>query len=130
MTRKARRAGDLGLGGPDLDHAQNAEDPFEAASQSERRIVERVQNGGFAVALSGGGHRATLAAIGALLALVDRRLNHDVLQITSVSGGSITNAHIAQRCDFDRLEPGTSTIPRPTSPVLSSRKVRSRAGGS
>jgi hypothetical protein len=78
---------------------------LEKASQSERLIAERIQRGGFAVALSGGGHRATLAAIGALLALVDRRLNRQVMQIASISGGSIANAYFAQRCDFDALEP-------------------------
>lgn len=59
-----------------------------------------------ALALSGGGHRATLFAMGALLALVDRGLNRRVVQIASVSGGSITNAFVAQRCDFNKLEPG------------------------
>ena len=62
--------------------------------------------GEFAVALSGGGHRATLFAIGALMALVDRGLNRHVVQISSVSGGSIANAFVAQRCRFDRLGPG------------------------
>ena len=64
------------------------------------------QPGEFAVALSGGGHRATLFAIGALMALVDRGLNRRVVQISSVSGGSIANAFVAQRCHFDRLGPG------------------------
>src|SRR5262245_25025768 len=59
-----------------------------------------------ALALSGGGHRATLFAMGALLALVDRGLNKRVVQISSVSGGSITNAFLAQRCDFNKLAPG------------------------
>lgn len=62
--------------------------------------------GEFAVALSGGGHRATLFAIGALMALVDRGLNRRVVQISSVSGGSIANAFVAQRCRFDRIGPG------------------------
>ena len=63
-------------------------------------------NGQLAVALSGGGHRATLFALGALLALVDRGLNRRVAQISSVSGGSIANAFVAQRCHFDQLGPG------------------------
>ena len=62
--------------------------------------------GHLAIALSGGGHRATLFAVGALLALVDRGLNRDVAQISSVSGGSIANAFVAQRCHFDQLGPG------------------------
>jgi hypothetical protein len=77
-----------------------------AASASERHLQTELHRGGFAVALSGGGHRATLAAIGTLLALVDRRLNRQVLQIASISGGSITNAVVAQRCAFEALEPG------------------------
>ncbi|MET0144332.1 MAG: hypothetical protein ABW328_06050 [Ilumatobacteraceae bacterium] len=63
-------------------------------------------HGDFAVALSGGGHRATLFSIGALMALVDRGLNAGVVQISSVSGGSIANAFVAQRCRFDVLAPG------------------------
>jgi hypothetical protein len=59
-----------------------------------------------AIALSGGGHRATLFTLGALMAVVDRGLNRHVTQIASVSGGSITNAFIAQRCEFAELEPG------------------------
>ena len=45
-----------------------------------------------AVSLSGGGHRATLYALGSLLALVDRGLNRRIVQVSSVSGGSILNA--------------------------------------
>lgn len=52
------------------------------------------------LALSGGGHRATLAAIGSMLALVDGGLNADVHWITSVSGGSIANAFVSTRCGF------------------------------
>ncbi len=49
------------------------------------------------VALSGGGHRATLFGLGALLALVDLRINRRTTQIASVSGGSIANAFVALR---------------------------------
>jgi hypothetical protein len=73
---------------------------------SVQRIKDRIRAGGFGVALSGGGHRATLMTLGALLALVDRGLNQKVLQIASVSGGSITNAFVAQRCDYGSLSPG------------------------
>jgi hypothetical protein len=82
------------------------EDYTRDASASEERLREEVQQGGFSVALSGGGHRATLATLGALLALVDRRLNRKVLQIASISGGSITNAFVSQRCALEELEPG------------------------
>jgi predicted acylesterase/phospholipase RssA len=53
-----------------------------------------------AIALSGGGHRATIFALGVLLYLVDTGLNRRVSYISSVSGGSIANAFVAQRCDF------------------------------
>ena len=66
----------------------------------------RISEGGFAVALSGGGHRATLATLGALMAIVDRGLGPRVLQVASVSGGSITNAFVAQRVRLEALGPG------------------------
>jgi predicted acylesterase/phospholipase RssA len=47
------------------------------------------------LALSGGGHRATIFNLGALLYLVDSGKNRDVQTITSVSGGSITNAYLS-----------------------------------
>jgi predicted acylesterase/phospholipase RssA len=53
-----------------------------------------------AVALSGGGHRASLFGLGVLLALVDLGLNRLVTQIVSVSGGSITNAYVGLRGNF------------------------------
>lgn len=56
------------------------------------------------IALSGGGHRATLFTLGALLYLVDSRANLRVSSIASVSGGSITNGYVAQECDFGTVE--------------------------
>lgn len=47
------------------------------------------------LALSGGGHRATVFSLGALLYLVDSSRNRDVQTITSVSGGSLTNAYLS-----------------------------------
>src|SRR6266700_1053495 len=91
------------------------------ASASEQALRDRIRAGGFAVALSGGGHRATLATLGALLAIVDRGLGPKVIQVASVSGGSISNAFVAQRCRLEELGPGemddvaaelTSTIVR------------------
>jgi predicted acylesterase/phospholipase RssA len=52
------------------------------------------------VALSGGGHRATLFGLGALLYLARAQQNRRVSQITSVSGGSITNGFVAQTVNF------------------------------
>jgi predicted acylesterase/phospholipase RssA len=54
------------------------------------------------VALSGGGLRASAYALGALLYIVHSGLNVKVKNISSVSGGSITNAFVACECDFSR----------------------------
>jgi Patatin-like phospholipase len=76
---------------------------------------------GISVALSGGGHRAALFAVGALMGLVDAGVNQRVRVIASVSGGSITNGLLAKRGDFARatpeslsawLAPGVATFDR------------------
>lgn len=46
------------------------------------------------VAISGGGHRAALYGLGVLLYLADTDKNGSVSSISSVSGGSITNAYV------------------------------------
>lgn len=56
--------------------------------------------GGISVSLSGGGHRAALFGLGALLYLADAGKNKEVTSIASVSGGSLTNGHLAQTLDF------------------------------
>ena len=45
------------------------------------------------LAISGGGHRAAVFGLGVLLYLADVQANRDVVSISSVSGGSIANAH-------------------------------------
>jgi predicted acylesterase/phospholipase RssA len=55
------------------------------------------------ISLSGGGHRATLFALGALLAIVDLGRNSDVNWINSVSGGSIANAYVAANCEYSAV---------------------------
>src|SRR5947208_1232989 len=62
-------------------------------------------HGGVSLALSGGGHRASLFALGALLYLVDAKKNAFVDSIASVSGGSLTNGFIAQTGDFRTASP-------------------------
>ena len=59
---------------------------------------------GVSISLSGGGHRAALFALGALLYLTDAGKNGAVSSIASVSGGSLTNAHLAQTLDFQSAE--------------------------
>ena len=77
-----------------------------------------------AIALSGGGYRATLLAVGALLAIVDRGLNASTTVISSVSGGSITNAVVAAQTDFRALRPGDlDEIARKVADATTSRKV-------
>lgn len=53
-----------------------------------------------AVSLSGGGHRATLFVLGALMYLVDAKVNAHVTSIASVSGGSLTNGFVGQTLNF------------------------------
>jgi predicted acylesterase/phospholipase RssA len=53
-----------------------------------------------AVALSGGGHRACVFALGALLYLREAGLGADVTSVASVSGGSLANATVGSRLDF------------------------------
>ncbi|WP_198535977.1 MULTISPECIES: patatin-like phospholipase family protein [Pseudofrankia] len=62
----------------------------------------------FAVALSGGGFRAMLSALGVLRFLADAGLLRDVRFVSSASGGSVTNGMLATR--WTRLrERGFST---------------------
>lgn len=56
------------------------------------------------VALSGGGHRATVFGLGALLALVDEGLNQQVTSISSVSGGSIANGVVMTGPDYSTVD--------------------------
>jgi hypothetical protein len=55
-----------------------------------------------AVSLSGGGHRATLFVLGALMYLVDAKASANVTSIASVSGGSLTNGMVGQTLNFRR----------------------------
>jgi Patatin-like phospholipase len=54
----------------------------------------------WSIALSGGGHRATLFGLGALLYCADAGVNRDVTSIASVSGGSIANAYVGTNVDY------------------------------
>ena len=57
-----------------------------------------------AVSVSGGGHRATLFALGALMYLVDAGVNTRVTSIASVSGGSLTNGLVGQEVNFRQTD--------------------------
>src|SRR5262245_12087806 len=69
-----------------------------------------------AVTLSGGGHRATLFGLGALMYLVDARANTNVTSIASVSGGSLTNGFVGQTVNF-RNSDGVEFRQRVASPL-------------
>jgi predicted acylesterase/phospholipase RssA len=74
------------------------------------------------VALSGGGHRAALFALGVLTYLADAGKNRQVTSIASVSGGSLTNGYLAQRMDFRALSgPQFEHKVRPLAAALASR---------
>ena len=66
------------------------------ASEAPQPGAER----SLAVTLSGGGHRATLFGLGALMYLADAQANKHVTSIASVSGGSLTNGFVGQALDF------------------------------
>ncbi len=69
-----------------------------------------------AVSLSGGGHRATLFVLGALMYLVDAKANLHVTSIASVSGGSLTNGFVGQTLNF-RETNGSEFRQRVASPL-------------
>jgi hypothetical protein len=69
------------------------------------------------VALSGGGHRASLFAAGVLQYLADAGVNRDVSSIASVSGGSLTNAFVGQQLDFRSVD-GPTFQAQVTGPLL------------
>ena len=56
------------------------------------------------IAISGGGHRATVFGLGALLAVVDMDLNGQVTSISSVSGGSIANGIVMTGPDYGDVD--------------------------
>lgn len=58
-----------------------------------------------AVALSGGGHRACLFGLGALLYLADAGKGGSLASIASVSGGSMANGAVAQEVDLTQAGP-------------------------
>lgn len=74
------------------------------ATETEANETQCDKYGNIGIALSGGGFRASVHGIGALMYIVDAKINKAVTSITSVSGGSITNAYIAAHCDFRNVD--------------------------
>ena len=58
-----------------------------------------------AVALSGGGHRASLFGLGALLYLIDAGKGPELATVSSISGGSITNGYVGMTTDLATVTP-------------------------
>lgn len=56
------------------------------------------------IALSGGGHRASLFGLGVLLYLADAGKNREVESISSVSGGSLTNGYVGQAGNYHQMD--------------------------
>src|SRR5688572_27611858 len=85
--------------------------PFEKRREDLPRGVGVEPTAKIGVALSGGGHRATLFGLGVLMYLVRARrddgtsVNNDVLEISSVSGGSFANGYVAQSLDYQWATP-------------------------
>ena len=63
---------------------------------------------GIGVALSGGGHRASLFGLGVLMYLGDAGKLPEVTSVASVSGGSITNGYVAQALDVTAVRDGAA----------------------
>lgn len=59
------------------------------------------------VAISGGGHRATMWGLGTLLYLVDAGKHREVATMSSVSGGSILNGVVAHEVDYPAVDQRT-----------------------
>lgn len=68
------------------------------------------------IAISGGGHRATIWGLGSLLYLVDVDKHREVAAITSVSGGSITNGVVAHEVDYPSVD--VRTFDRKLGPLV------------
>ena len=75
---------------------------MEPAERTRHQVAKQPK---IAVALSGGGHRACLFALGVLLYLADAGENKNVVSIASVSGGSLANGAVAQSLDFTAARP-------------------------
>lgn len=79
---------------------------MDSSKSSAPEAPGAVATGKVAVALSGGGHRACLFALGALMYLVDAGKGRDLASVASVSGGSLANGAVAQELDLTAAQPG------------------------
>lgn len=77
------------------------------------------------LALSGGGHRAALWALGALTCLADNGRSRRVHHVSSVSGGSITNGFVGLAVRYDEVDGATfaEKVVRPLAPILAKQST-------
>jgi hypothetical protein len=75
------------------------------SSASQQELRTRISKGSFAIALR---RRASRDTGNTWCSYGHRRPRAwpQIIQVASVSGGSITNAFVAQRCRLDKLKPG------------------------
>jgi len=71
-----------------------------ADTNAEVLTTEAGSRAHVAVALSGGGHRASLFGLGALLYLVDAGKGAQMSSVSSISGGSLTNGYVGLKIDL------------------------------
>jgi len=85
------------------DAAPKPDDPEQAAIAAAKADLKEklaAELKGIGVALSGGGHRAALFDLGVLLYLVRAAKHREIAQISSVSGGSMTNGYVGRSLHF------------------------------
>lgn len=93
----------------------------------ETMVPDVLEDRSVGVAVSGGGHRAALWALGVLLYLVDAGVNRRVRAISSVSGGSITNGAIARHVDYRATDSDAfDTAVTPLARVITTRGLFNR----
>ena len=81
-------------------------DQLESSGPDGPLLPEQIRRRPLRLALSGGGFRATLFSLGALLYVVDSGENRHVRSIASVSGASVLNALVMQAGDFRKMAVG------------------------
>lgn len=74
----------------------------ETGEQAGVDSAEGTNGAHISVCLSGGGHRASLFGLGALLYLVDAGKGPELASIASISGGSLTNAYVGLNTDLSQ----------------------------
>src|ERR1700730_13092815 len=90
-------------------------------------MVETSETEDFTLCLSGGGLRATYFHLGAIWALRQQGLLKKVKKVYSVSGGSITAAHVALNWSrYTGLDPNDAVAAAKELIVLATRDVRRR----